>query len=619
MTFRFRFIIAVALALFAGRALAYVDISPSLGRIVNESRYIVVVQVEKVSREKRGIIYTKVADVKGEFPLATVRHQLTDGNPPRPPRHILDWARPGQRAVLFVTGRVALLCTGETWYQTTAPVSSPDEWWRMSLDRPELALAYRGSTRRLAEAVKRMAAGEEAIITTVAHGAQGRGSFSDVVFNTLQGGAPAPMQRIKASRYMPPTLINIGNDPRWFVGMGAVTADDLPRLEKELKSADAQARLDAADDLRLLGPGGEAAVVEKAKVALQNSLGDGDAMVRLHVATAMLTVDAKNAKAEAVLADGLADLTAAVRLEAARSAGRLGKLSEAMMPRLIAMVEKEADSDVRWAAVEALGANGPAAKGAVPQLEALLERPELQACAAETLGRIGPAAAHALPALAKLLQSNEADVQWAGARAMVLIGGKEAKPVVPFLIARLEKAPRGRELYQLTWLLGLLGPVADKAVPELEAARFRDNELATMAIWAIRPRERFPWQLGYWADRDCDLWLFADYIDRMGPERTKGAALDLMESLVNGRAGRVPSWGYHLLAARAEVVVPALLEVLKDGPASKKGRAVKLLANLGPAAISAKPMLEVLAKDADAGMSQAAKTAIGRIEGSPNQ
>src|SRR4029078_11565728 len=111
-------------------------------------------------------------------------------------------------------------------------------------------------------------------------------------------------------------------------------------------------------------------------------------------------------------------------------------------------------------------------------------------------------------------------------------------------------------VYELTVLLGVLGSVADEAVPALETARFRDNELATMAIWAIRPREKFPWQLGYWADRDCDLWLFADSIGRMGAELTKDAAVDVMESLVNGRAGRVPSWGYHLLAARAEVVVP---------------------------------------------------------------
>jgi hypothetical protein len=280
-------------------------------------------------------------------------------------------------------------------------------------------------------------------------------------------------------------------------------------------------------------------------------------------------------------------------------------------------MDKESDADVRWAEVEALGSAGPAAARAVPRLVAMLDRPELQPCAAEALGRIGQPAASALPNLAKLLKSNEPDIQWAGARAMVLIGGKQAKPVVPFLIARLEKAPRGRELYQLTWLLGMLGPVADDAVPELEAARFRDNELATMAIWAIRPREKFPWQLGYWADRDCDLWLFADYIDRMGPERTKDAALDLMDALLNSRAGRVPSWGYHLLAARAEVTVPALADVLKNGPPSQKLRAVKLLSYIGPAAANAKATLEAAIHDSDPQLGAAAQMALERINAPP--
>ena len=353
----------------------------------------------------------------------------------------------------------------------------------------------------------------------------------------------------------------------------------------------------------------------RAAVTLRAHLGDADPFVRLHVATALLTIDAKDAKAEAVLAEALGDASNAVRLDAARSAGRLGKLAEVLIPQLISAIDKEGDADVRWASVEALGSIGPAATGAVPRLESLLDRPELQACAAETLGRIGQAAASALPRLAKLLDSNQSDVQWAAVRAMVLIGGKDARPVVPFLIARLTKAPRGRELYQLTWLLGLLGPVADDAVPELQAARFRDNELATMAIWAIRPREKFPWQLGYWADRDCDLWLFADYIDRMGPERTRDAALDLMDSLLNNRAGHVPSWGYHLLAARAEVVVPALADVLRDGPPTQKLKAVKLLAYIGPCASGAKSMLEAVTKDTDASLSASAKVALERIDG----
>ena len=66
-----------------------------------------------------------------------------------------------------------------------------------------------------------------------------------------------------------------------------------------------------------------------------------------------------------------------------------------------------------------------------------------------------------------------------------------------------------------------------------------------------------PWQLGYHADRPCDLWLFADYIERMGA-RADGAAVALAEKIVKGKAGRVPSWGYHLLVARADAAVSAL-------------------------------------------------------------
>jgi HEAT repeat protein len=589
---------------------AYVDITPTLGRIINESRSISIIQVEKVNREKRGIIFTKVEDLVGQLPNQTIRHQLTDGNPPRPPRHLLDWARPGQRAILFVTGPVALVCVGDTWYQTTAPAGD-DQWWRMTLDRPELALAYRGSARRLADAVKQIAAGKEVIITTVAHGAQGRGSFSDVVFNTLQSGAPAPMQRMRASRNMPAILIGMGADPQWFVGFGAVTADDLPRLEKDLQSPDPQARLEAADDLRLLGPG--IAANNIAQSALEHQLTDSDPQVRLHIATTLLTINPKQTQSHDLLAAALSDPAIPVKLEAARCIARLGKLAEPLLPALIQSLDKETDPDIRYAIVEAIGQLGPVAATAIPRLVTLLDDPNLQPCAAETLGRIGQPAQSTLPALAKLLDSPQPEIQWAAARAMVLIGGPNAKPVVPFLIARLNKAPRGRELYQLTWLLGLLGPVADEAVDPLETARIRDNELATMAIWAIRPREKFPWELGYRADRDCDLWLFADYIDRMGEDRTKAPALDLMDAFLNNRTGWVPTWGFHLLAARAEFTVPPLIEYLKSAPATQKVRAAKLLGLIGPAAEKAKPTLEAATNSPDSSLAYAAKIALERI------
>jgi HEAT repeat protein len=233
--------------------------------------------------------------------------------------------------------------------------------------------------------------------------------------------------------------------------------------------------------------------------------------------------------------------------------------------------------------------------------------------AAEALGRIGPASSATLPLLARMLDDADRDAQWSAVKAMVQIGGEGARPVVPFLIRRTEAAPRGRELYQLTWLLGLLGPVAKDALPVLREAQNRDNELAAMAIWAIAPEDQFPWQLGYGADRDCDLWLFADYIERMGPARTKGSALALVDGMLKNRAGRVPSWGYHLLRARAEVTVPALVQALKDAPPTQKRCAAWVLGRMGATAATARPALEAASASEDGVLAEAAKTALREI------
>jgi HEAT repeat protein len=101
-----------------------------------------------------------------------------------------------------------------------------------------------------------------------------------------------------------------------------------------------------------------------------------------------------------------------------------------------------------------------------------------------------------------------------------------------------------------------------------------------MAVWAIVPEEVYPWQIGYRADRPCDLWLFADYIERMGARATP-AAEALAKRILEGNAGRVPSWGYHLLKARPEAALPVLRKGLEDADAGVRGRAQQALAEVG--------------------------------------
>jgi HEAT repeat protein len=572
-------LIFCALLLFAPRSLAYIDICPTLGRIILESSDIALVQVDKTHRDKRIVIFKKLADLKGQIPDGPIKHQLTDGHPPREPRHILDWAAPGQIAVLFVYRNTALVCTGPYWYEAhraTAPARGIEDdggegglapWWRMSLDRPELALVYCGSPARLVRHVKDILAGQRIVITTVAHGAQGRGSFSDCVFNDLQAGAFPPLQRLYANLNMPQRVYDIDENSPSFVGLGAIDKADIPVAIKSLESADPGERLDALNDLVTLGPDAAPALP-----VIRKLVSSPDPTLRLHAAMTLARIDPTEAAPLPILIATLADPSPATRRIATQCLARLGPQAHAALDPLLKLVTApDPDENVRAAALDAIGRLGPrAASTAVPELTKLLRDHQLRRAAAESLGRIGPAASAALPDLAKAISDADATWQWTAVRAMVLIGGDGARPAVPFLIDRTQKAPRSRELYQLTWLLGLLGPVARDALPALAVARHRDNELASMAMWAIAPEEQFPWQLGYIADRPCDLWLFADYIDRMGDRATPAAAA-LANRILDGTAGRVPTWGYHLLKARRDTVLPILNKALENpNPVSRR-------------------------------------------------
>ena len=569
-----------AFALFASpapRARAYIDVSPTLGRIILESQNIALVQVDKTHREKRIVIYKKLADIKNTLPNATIKHQLTDGHPPREPRHILDWATPGQAAVVFSYRGTMLVCTGPGWYEVhraTAPARGAEDddglvpWWRMSLDRPELALVYCGSPNRLAKHVTDILQNKKVVVTTVAHGAQGRGAFSECVFNDMQAGALPPLQRLYASLNMPRTVYDIDTSSPWFVGLGAISESEIPAAIQGLQAAEPRDRLDALGDLASLGSSAKSALP-----AIRNLSPDPDPTLRLHAATAIALIDPADKQAVDVLISALSETSPVTRRTAAQCIARLGpSAASALDPLLRLVTAPDPDPNVRAVAIDAIGRLGPAAKSAIPQLINLLDDPTLRCAAAESLGRIGPGASSALPALAKALSDSDATWQWTAARAMVLIGGEGAAPVVPFLMQKTARAPRSRELYQLTWLLGLLGPVAKDAVPTLRHAQNRDNELAAMAIWAVAPEDQYPWQIGYHWNRPCDQWLFADYIDRRG-DRATHAAATLANRILQDTAGRIPPWGYHLLKARPQAALPILKKGLEHEDARVRHRA----------------------------------------------
>ena len=130
---------AVGLLLLYGKgrpARAFVDRQlPTLSVVCKEAHAIAVLKVEKINREKKAIVYSKVRYLKGtilgrnqEPHGASFTHILREANTIaiRPTMDaagqdrlndvILDLATEGKTAVIFQCGDLQLVCVGQAWY-----------------------------------------------------------------------------------------------------------------------------------------------------------------------------------------------------------------------------------------------------------------------------------------------------------------------------------------------------------------------------------------------------------------------------------------------------------------------------------------------------------------------
>src|ERR1700675_4908076 len=124
--------LAVALALVFSTAPAwgYLGIFQSLGQVTSDAKFIVVLEVEQVSRENKVIVYKKVADLKGSYAHLQVKHHIAAGDDSRDAETILNWAAPGKTAIFFHDGTHGLTCIGHLWYAYAATKEQP--WWTIT-------------------------------------------------------------------------------------------------------------------------------------------------------------------------------------------------------------------------------------------------------------------------------------------------------------------------------------------------------------------------------------------------------------------------------------------------------------------------------------------------------
>jgi HEAT repeat protein len=559
-------------------AWAYVDLAPTLGRIVRESQEITLAEVDRFSRDKGAVILRKVRDLKGQTGAEPIKHLLVRSKESGVDWPLLEWAAPGRRCVLFQAGKAAIVCVGEGWYQVQA---GENGWWQIGVPRPDLPLAYYGSVSRLAEAVPLMVAGKSAVITTLPHGADQQGASFDLALNRAGLPGLVKVQRIRASLSMPSVAMGVGSNPAYVLGMGRADREDLPALREKLRARDAAVRAESAADIGFLGPDAAAAAGELAKLL------EEEPPVRLAAASTLLRVKRGDTSALDVLGKGLTSPDAGTRQRAARAVGLTGPAAAALAPRLAALL---ADSDplIRRTALQALGTLGPSTAGTRYAVTALLAQRETAIDAADALGRMGAAARPSLKALTALLSSESPAERWAAVRAMAQIGGPDAAPAVTYLIGELPKASE-IDGYNMLLYLALLGPVARDAIPAVRTARVRNPVLRQMTAWAIDPGEELPW-FGGFGNVDFAQYIFTAYVQELG-DHLQPAARSLARKMMAGKAGQVPTWGYKLLARFPEDTLPLLTAGLTDKELVMRERAAVALGYMGRAAASAKPQV----------------------------
>jgi hypothetical protein len=149
----------------ASTAWGYVEIPYTLGKVVAESHTITLVEVKKADKERKYIVYKKLADLKGKYAGDEIKHNIGErGFHEREWKNILAWAETGQQAVMFANGEASETCIGTYWYQCYRE----GEWWGMTHAEPYMLRTFYGEAKALGEAVSKIVANGEAVISCLA-------------------------------------------------------------------------------------------------------------------------------------------------------------------------------------------------------------------------------------------------------------------------------------------------------------------------------------------------------------------------------------------------------------------------------------------------------------------
>jgi HEAT repeat protein len=291
------------------------------------------------------------------------------------------------------------------------------------------------------------------------------------------------------------------------------------------------------------------------------------------------------------LANGLADSSAAVRMQAARGIGKIGNRADKLAVLLCPLLQ-DVDETVRAASALSLGKIAGEDPKTVDALILILQDPSpaVQATAIRTLGSLKDRATRATPALVPLLQNHDDNIRNLTAEALSGIGSLD-ETAVEALVKGLDhedNVVRARTAEAL----GTIGAAAAEAAPALvEAMSDNNDRVRATAIEAL---------------------------GKMGEVAAETALPSLLQALDDQ-----DNW-VSALAAEAlgqmgqsdDETIRALIESLSHVNTQVRINSAESLGKLGASASLARTALEAACKDTDAQVRSQALRALGSI-GSP--
>ncbi len=270
---------------------------------------------------------------------------------------------------------------------------------------------------------------------------------------------------------------------------GGVEAGDVYALIKGLQDKDAKIRVEAARRLGELG-----APARPAARALKKALKDEEAWVRKNAVLALgkLGPDARDLARKDVV-DALRDADADVRLAALQALANLGAPAVEELPTLLSLLHESRRRQELKACLHvmrSLAKLGAEAKDAVADLRVLLksEDREVRVQALATLRKIGPAALEAAPDMVELLKDPDKSLRLPAAFALAALDpkmiaeGKEGLTVLILALRPEASDTQAKERVQeiSTLLIKMGQPAAERLLRAIEG-EFRGGRSRTEA------------------------------------------------------------------------------------------------------------------------------------------